>query len=159
MPTFLGVALVRFLEAELGRYVDMQYTAEMEDGLDRIAKGGGERDELLTELHAHLEERSNAIVENISSTRVRELKFDDLDDKVSLMIGRYGPYLVGEGYERNRNIPETIAPADLDTDLAIVLLEAANGEPYELKTGNKDEIWPIRRIPTVDVGEWREANC
>ena len=141
VPTFLGMAVVRFLEAELGRYVDMQYTAEMEDGLDRIAKGGVERDELLTELHAHLEERSNAIVENISSTRVRELKFDDLDDKISLMIGRYGPYLVGEGYERNRNIPETVAPADLDTDLAIVLLEAANGEPYELKTGNKDEIW------------------
>lgn len=140
VPTFLGMAVVSFLKAELARYVDMQYTAEMEDGLDRIAKGGAERDALLGDLYAHLEERSNAIVENISSTRVRELKFNDLDDKISLMIGRYGPYLVADGYEKNRNIPETIAPADLDTDLAFALLEAANGEPYELETGNKDEI-------------------
>jgi DNA topoisomerase I len=141
VPTFLGMAVVRFLEAELARYVDLQYTAGMEDGLDRIAKGGAERDELLTELYAHLEERSNAIVENIASARVRELKFDDFDDKISLMIGRYGPYLVAEEYEKNRNIPDTVAPADLDTDLAVSLLEAANGEPYQLGTESKDEIW------------------
>ena len=41
VPTFLGMAVVRFLEAQLARYVDVQYTAEMENGLDRIAKGGG----------------------------------------------------------------------------------------------------------------------
>jgi DNA topoisomerase-1 len=141
VPTFLGMAVVRFLKAELARYVDMQYTSEMEDGLDRIARGGAERDALLADLHAHLEERSNAIIENISTTRVRELKFDDLDDKISLMIGRYGAYLVSDAYEKNRNIPDTLAPADLDTDLALTLLEAANGESYQLETGNKDEIW------------------
>ena len=105
-----------------------------------MQRGGAERDELLANLHDHLSGRSEAIVENIAEARVRELQFDDLDGSLSLMIGRYGPYLVSEEYGRNRNIPDTIAPADLNTDMAHKLLEAANGENYQLKTQD-DEIW------------------
>ena len=39
MPSFLSFAVVNLLEKHFGRLVDYDFTARMEDDLDRIARG------------------------------------------------------------------------------------------------------------------------
>ena len=143
IPTFVGLGVVKFLGAQLDRYIDLQYTAAMEDHLDEIAVGKTDSQSFLSELHAHLAERSEVISGDIGAVRVVELAFDDLDDSIHVMLGKYGVYLVSENHEKNRNVPETVAPADLSTKLAIELLNAANGKPFQVERANEGggEIW------------------
>ena len=44
VPTFLAFAVTNLLEQHFGRLVDYEFTALMEDDLDRIAAGDEERD-------------------------------------------------------------------------------------------------------------------
>ena len=47
MPTFLAFAVVNLLEQHFGKLVDYDFTARMEDDLDRIAEGAEHRVEWL----------------------------------------------------------------------------------------------------------------
>jgi topoisomerase IA-like protein len=108
-----------------------------------IALGTKDSQILLTELYSNLSERSSAIVDDMDQVRVTELAFDDLDSSIRVMLGRYGVYLVSDKHEKNRNVPETIGPADLTSELANELLDAANGEAFEISSTNAsgDSIW------------------
>ena len=108
-----------------------------------IALGTKDSQILLTELYSNLSERSSAIVDDMDQVRVTELAFDDLDSSIRVMLGRYGVYLVSDKHEKNRNVPETIGPADLTSELANELLYAANGEAFEISSTNAsgDSIW------------------
>jgi len=141
IPTLVGMGLIRFLESELEQYIDLQFTARMEQDLDRVATGEAEATQLLEQLYHHLETRRKAILKDVEAARVLELPFDDLDPAVRVMLGRYGPYLVGDAYSRNRTVPAEVAPAELTSPLAAALLEGANGEPYTVDIGQGEEAW------------------
>ena len=50
VPSFLAFAVTKLLEQHFGRLVDYEFTARMEDDLDRIAAGEEERGDWLTPL-------------------------------------------------------------------------------------------------------------
>jgi DNA topoisomerase-1 len=141
IPTLVGMGLIRFLESELEQYIDLQYTARMEQDLDRVALGQEEARGVLERLYSHLKARREAILEDVAAVRVIEVPFDDLDPEVRVMLGRYGPYLVGDAYARNRSVPAEVAPAELTMSLATTLLDGANGEPYPVGIDPGNEAW------------------
>jgi|TARA_Y100000588_G_scaffold390953_1_gene498138 DNA topoisomerase-1 len=141
IPTLVGMGLIRFLESELAQYIDLQFTARMEQDLDRVATGEVEATRLLARLYEHLAVRREAILEDVDAVRVRQLPFDDLDPSVRVMLGRYGPYLEGEVHARNRAVPPEVAPAELTLPVATALLDGANGEPYAVDIGPGEVAW------------------
>ena len=126
VPTFTALAVIRLLEENFPKLMDLQFTAAMEQTLDDIAAGEAERLPYLKKFYCGnegLEEQVKAKEENIHPRDACTLKVDELD--AAIRVGRYGPYLEREvnGELETASLPSEIAPADVTQELAEKLFE------------------------------------
>ncbi|RGE19374.1 type I DNA topoisomerase [Leucobacter sp. wl10] len=141
VPSWIAFSVVRLLEQHFSELVDYDFTAEMENDLDRIAAGEEARGKWLGEFYfgndAHPGLRG--VVDNLGEIDARAINTIRIDDQISLRNGKYGPYLevfdekceVGEDgvlKPRSVNIPDGMAPDELTPERAH---ELADAEPAE----------------------------
>ena len=128
VPTFLAFAVTGLLEQHFGRLVDYDFTAQMEDDLDRIAAGerGAGRLAAPLLLRQRRRRRGPARARHRAPRRDRrargQLDPDSATAASSLRVGRYGPYL--ERGEERASVPEDMAPDELTVEKAEELLSA-----------------------------------
>jgi DNA topoisomerase I len=125
VPTFLAFAVVGLLEQHFGRLVDYEFTARMEDDLDRIAAGDEERVEWLRRFYfgagaddggAGLKE----LVSDLGGIDAREISSIEIGNGIVVRVGRYGAYLERDG--RRASVPPNIVPDELTVEKAEELL-------------------------------------
>jgi DNA topoisomerase-1 len=141
VPSFTAFAVTRLLRNHFGEYVDIGFTAEMEEILDKISNGEKDWLEFLAEFYRgdkkhkgleHLvEDKGNSI-----EYPIIELGRDPESNlPVRVRIGRYGPFLQlgdqNDGGPR-ASLPEDLAPADLTLEKAVALLKAKAQGPKSL---------------------------
>jgi DNA topoisomerase-1 len=127
VPSFLAFAVVTLLEEHFGRLVDYEFTARMEDDLDRIAAGDEARVAWLKRFYygdgdAGLKD----LVEDLGAIDAREVSSVDIGNGIVLRVGRYGPYLERDG--QRANVPEDIVPDELTVEKAEELLAQPSGD-------------------------------
>ena len=141
VPSFTAFAVTRLLRNHFGDYVDIAFTAEMEEILDKISNGEKNWLEFLAEFYRgdkkhrgleHLVEDKGQAIEY----PIIELGRDPESNlPVRVRIGRYGPFLQlgdqNDGGPR-ASLPEDMAPADLTIEKAIALLKAKAQGPKSL---------------------------
>ena len=124
VPTFLAFAVTRLLEQHYGRLVDYDFTARMEDDLDRIAAGDEERVAWLTRFYKGedgdpgLRQLVTEHLDEIDARAVNSIEIPRSD--IVVRVGRYGPYL--ERGEQRASIPVELAPDELTAERAEELL-------------------------------------
>jgi DNA topoisomerase-1 len=133
VPTFLAFAVTQLLEEHYSRLVDYNFTARMEDDLDRIAAGEEERVAWLTKfyrgengapgLHSMVTEQ----LDEIDARAVNSIELPRSD--IVVRVGRYGPYL--ERGDERASLPPDVVPDELTPERAEELL-AKPGEGREL---------------------------
>ena len=134
IPSFLAFAVVTLLEGHFGQLVDYEFTAQMEDVLDEIARGEAERVPWLRRFYfgsdgdgAGHERGLKSLVGDISDIDAREVSsFPLAGTDIVVRVGRYGPYLERDG--QRVNVPEDIAPDELTPEKAEELLNKPNGD-------------------------------
>ncbi|MDQ1487201.1 MAG: topoisomerase [Actinomycetota bacterium] len=156
VPTFLAFAVVQLLERHFGDLVDYDFTAEMEEDLDRIADGETARTEWLTRFYfgAPLDDPgqggsagSPSPVKNgpgpgkngpgpglkaMVSDRLAEIDARDVssfplgDSGIVVRVGRYGTYLERDG--QRANVPDGVAPDEVTQEYAQALLDKPSGD-------------------------------
>jgi DNA topoisomerase-1 len=132
VPTFLAFSVTGLLEQHFTKLIDYEFTASMEEDLDRIANGETERVAWLTnffygsENNPGLEDLS-ADLGAIDAQAINTMK---MGEDIEIRVGRFGAYLQqGQGEERKfANIPEEMAPDELTLAKAIELLAKPSGE-------------------------------
>ncbi|MFL5942429.1 MAG: type I DNA topoisomerase [Gaiellaceae bacterium] len=127
VPAFLAFSVVGLLEKHFGRLVDYDFTASMEDDLDRIAAGDEHRVEWLGRFYfgdggGGLQE----LVSDLEAIDAREINSLEIGDGIVLRVGRYGPYL--ERGEQRASVPEELAPDELTIEKAEELLAQPSGD-------------------------------
>jgi DNA topoisomerase I len=133
VPSFLAFAVVALLERHFTQLVDYDFTARMEDDLDRIAGGDAKRVEWLRRFYFGSdgdEGLHDLVTHQLGSIDAREINTIEIGDGIALRIGRYGPYL--ERGEERVSVPEDIAPDELTIERANELLQRAGGDEREL---------------------------
>ncbi|WP_232835366.1 type I DNA topoisomerase [Actinocorallia populi] len=127
VPAFLAFAVVQLLEQHFGNLVDYDFTAQMEESLDAIARGETERVPWLTSFY-HGEHGLKELVSDIGGIDAKEVSSFPVKDDPGTMIrvGRYGPYLDRDG--QRCNIPEELAPDELDKAKADELFAQPSGD-------------------------------
>jgi DNA topoisomerase-1 len=135
VPTFTAYAVTKLLEAHFEHYVDIAFTALLEQDLDEIAAGEMAWKELLELFYFGDGEEERGLEGQIAEQEplieypaIEIGLHPESGEKVIVRIGRYGPYLQqrSNGDERiSASIPEDIAPADLTLEEAVSLLEKA----------------------------------
>ena len=151
IPSWLAFAVTRLLETKFPKYVDYQFTADMENGLDQIAHGNETGREWLTQFYfgsgadsarsadeAH--EGLQRQVAQLGEIDAREINTIPIGDGIHVRVGRYGPYLEdtkdldAEGNPKRASIPDTIAPDELTVGEARKLIASNAGGPRVLGT-------------------------
>jgi DNA topoisomerase-1 len=130
VPTFLAFAVTQLLEEHFERLVDYDFTARMEDDLDRIAAGDERRVEWLERfyfgdrgepgLHALVTDQ----LDEIDARAVNSIPIPG--SGVVIRVGRYGPYL--ERGEARASIPDDLAPDELTATVAEEILARPSGD-------------------------------
>jgi len=129
VPAFLAFAVVELLERHFTRLVDYDFTARMEDDLDRIADGDEERVEWLGRFYFGAdgdEGLRDLVTHQLGEIDARDINTIEIGDGIQLRIGRYGPFLELEG--ERVSVPEDIAPDELTVEKARELLASAGGD-------------------------------
>ncbi|GGJ42736.1 type I DNA topoisomerase [Streptomyces brasiliensis] len=148
VPSFLSFAVVNLLEKHFGRLVDYDFTAKMEDDLDRIARGEAQAVPWLKRFYFGEGEATGAaeagngdgdhlgglkeLVTDLGAIDAREVSSFPVGNDIVLRVGRYGPYIErGEKdteQHQRADIPDDLAPDELSVDLAEELLAEPSGE-------------------------------
>jgi DNA topoisomerase I len=129
VPSFLAFAVVNLLEKHFGHLVDYDFTANMEDGLDHIARGEAERVRWLHRFYfgENGDEGLKELVSDLGDIDAKEVSsFPIAGSDIVIRVGRYGPYLDRDG--ERVNIPEDIAPDELTKDKAEELFAQPSGD-------------------------------
>ena len=149
IPSWLAFSVVKLLETKFPRYVDYEFTADMESGLDQIASGQETGRNWLTrfyfgsgegaaqsadEAHAGLQQQ----VAQLGEIDAREINTIEIGDGLHVRVGRYGPYLEDmnhlddEGNPKRASLPDTLAPDELTVEVGHDLIKNHSGGPRAL---------------------------
>ena len=156
IPSWLAFAVIKLLESNFPTYVDYAFTADMENGLDRIAHGEEAGKDWLYKFYFGDDEAAagdSAVagdfamreglqkqVDQLGEIDAREINTIDIGGGLHVRVGRYGPYLEDtknldeEGNARRASIPSTLAPDELSEQVARDLIENNSDGPRVLGT-------------------------
>jgi DNA topoisomerase-1 len=124
VPTFVAFAVVNLLEQHFGQLVDFDFTARMEDDLDRIAAGDEERVDWLRRFYfgdgadPGLHHLVTDHLDEIDARAVNSIAIPGTE--AVIRVGRYGPYV--ERGEQRASLPDDLAPDELTAEKAEELL-------------------------------------
>jgi len=132
VPTFLAFSVTGLLEQHFGKLVDYEFTASMEEDLDRIANGEEDRITWLTKFFFGTEGNPGleALAADLGAIDAQQINTMKMGEDIEIRVGRFGAYIQkGIGDDRKfANIPETMAPDELTLQVAIDLLAQPSGE-------------------------------
>jgi DNA topoisomerase-1 len=147
VPTFLAFAVVQLLERHFSDLVDYDFTAEMEEDLDRIADGETARTAWLTQFyfggpidgngqpittptpdgHGPASGLKAMVHDRLGEIDARDVSsFPLADSGIVVRVGRYGTYLERDG--QRANVPDAMAPDELTVEYAEELLAKPSGD-------------------------------
>ena len=133
VPNWIAFSVVRLLEDYFGDLVEYDFTAEMEDDLDRIADGKADRVDWLTSFYFGSDKHRGLrqVIDNLGEIDAKSINSLPIDDEITLRIGKYGPYLEvvdpdadPDAPPRRVNIPPDLAPDELTPAKARELMNA-----------------------------------
>ena len=159
VPTFLAFAVTQLLERHFDQLVDYDFTARLEDDLDRIAAGGEERVDVAATvlLRRRGDPGLQALVtdhlEGIDAREVNSIEIPGSD--IVARVGRYGPYL--ERGESRASLPEDLAPDELTAGARGGAARAAGGRGSVARDASGDG--PRDRRPRRPVRPVRDGGA
>jgi DNA topoisomerase-1 len=131
VPSFTAFATVRLLESQFADLVDYEFTARMEDDLDRIATGDQETLPYLSDFyfgdgHRGLVDLVSRSLAEADPREINAVPLGDEEGALVVRVGRYGPYLEAGG--ARVSVPEDLAPDELTAEKAASLLQEPDAD-------------------------------
>lgn len=168
IPTFTAFAVTELLEKNLGDLVDSDFTSEMEDKLDKIARGELDTVSYLSSYYngdSGLKNKVDVQEEKIDPKEAKhlELPLKDLED-IEVFVGRFGPYIKKKknGEELTTSIPASWKPSDITVEKLEELMKAEEEGPKSIgdhpESGEPVFVLNGRYGPYVQVGEVTDDN-
>jgi DNA topoisomerase-1 len=171
VPSFTAFAVTKLLRDHFGDYVDVGFTARMEESLDEISNGERDRTEFIRSFYLGDDHRPGLETEaNEGASRADYPVVDvgtdpESGQPIRVRIGRFGPFLqVGEGGPGNTaSLPDDVAPADLDVAQAMsrVRAKAAGPRVVGVDPATKQTVYAMhgRFGAYVQLGETPEKGA
>ncbi|MBT3250663.1 MAG: type I DNA topoisomerase [Candidatus Marinimicrobia bacterium] len=132
IPTFTAYAVVQFLERYFTDLVDLEFTARLEDQLDKISRSEMDASEFLSQYyfggdgHPGLKAELELDFDKDVSRQILSLKDPD-GNEILLKIGRYGLYLQSNG--ENLTLEDDFVPGDLTPQSISEMFKKKNTAP------------------------------
>jgi len=144
-PTDIGRIVNRFLTDYFTRYVDYEFTADMENELDCISRGEHDWVPLLKKFWSPFKETVDHVEENISRADVAQSRHIGTDTEtgkpVSVRMGPYGPFVqIGDKDDEEKPRFASLRPGQKMADITM------------------DDVYFLLQLPR-DLGETDEGEA
>ena len=164
VPSWLAFAMIGCWRSTSAQLVDYDFTARMEEDLDRIADGAGQPGRLAAAVLLRRRRRRPAACtswcRDLGDIDAREVNSFPIGDDIVLRVGRYGPYVErgpdNAASSQRAYVPEDLAPDELTVEKAEELLAAPSGD-RDLGT-NPEPGWRSSRR-TAGTGRTSPRCC
>ena len=169
VPSFTAFAVTKLLREHFGDFVDVGFTAEMEEDLDKISRGERNWLHFIREFYLG-DKKHRGLLPAVEKDEdinypILDLGTDPVSaDPVRVRIGRFGPFVqVGEGGPgRTASLPPDMPPADLSVEKALEFVRAKAEGPRVLgsdpDTGLNIYVMVGRYGAYVQLGETPEGK-
>ncbi len=165
VPTFTAMAVTRLLEDFFPGLVNLQFTAEMEQWLDDISNGTGDRSAYLKKFYSGKEGLDQQVKDKEGSIDPRAactLQIDGLNSTVR--VGKFGPYLERTAGDETQtaSLPNEINPDEITNELAEEMFRRKLQGPQSLGDHPEDGVPIFVKVgpfgPYLQLGEPTEDN-
>lgn len=161
IPTFTALIVSKLLSNYFPEYVDLKFTAGMEENLDEIAEGNLDWVAYLKSIYmgkAGLRSQVEKQEKIIDADEARSMKVQGLE-MLSFRVGRYGAYVCRKNgkEEQCASLPESRPPSEITEEFANELIDqkinGADALGKDPKTGMPIYVLTGRYGPYVQLGD------
>ncbi|MFC1630155.1 type I DNA topoisomerase [Patescibacteria group bacterium] len=154
-PTEIGTVVNDLLVEHFPRIIDMKFTADMEDNLDKIAEGKEERINVLKEFYGPFEKNLKAKYDQVAKSDIAEQETDkicpDCGSPLLLKLGRFGKFYACKGFPKCKHTESLPKPT-----LGVKCPKCKKGELTEKRTKKKRVFYGCNKYPKCDFALWQK---
>jgi len=154
-PTELGIIVVELLKKHFPKIIDVEFTASMEESLDRIAEGELEWVKLLEAFYTPFMVDLEKAEKEIGQIQVEDEVTDEICEqcgrKMVKKFGRYGKFLACPGFPECRNTKPLLEPTGVSCPRCDGMLVVRRS-----KKGRK--FFGCDRYPQCDFVTWNQPS-
>ncbi|MGD9677103.1 MAG: type I DNA topoisomerase [Vulcanibacillus sp.] len=146
MPTELGRLVIELIEEFFSEFIKVEFTAEMEDNLDKIEEGELKWVKVLSDFYTDFDKSLKIAELEMKEIEIQDEISDEICEKCGrhlvYKLGRYGKFLACSGFPDCRNTKPILKTID-------VKCPKCNGEIVERK-GKKKYFYGCNNYPECD---------
>ncbi len=146
LPTELGKLVIEMIEEFFSKFIKVEFTAEMEDNLDKVEEGELNWIDVLDEFYMDFEKSFKIAEEEMKDVEIQDEISDETCEKCGkhmvYKLGRYGKFLACSGFPECRNTKPILNMID-------VKCPKCDGEIVERK-GKKKTFYGCKNYPECD---------
>jgi len=166
-PTEIGELVNKVLTEHFPEIVDVDFTAKMEDGLDKIAEGKEKWQDLVSAFYGSFTKNLNEKYREVSKRELTEEKTDIKCDvcgrEMIIKTGRFGRFLACTGFPECKNTkPLNQQPKEAPKAIGLKCPKCAQGEIVERRVSRgraRGKIfWGCSRYPECDYATWENPT-
>ncbi|MFS8541598.1 MAG: topoisomerase DNA-binding C4 zinc finger domain-containing protein, partial [Tissierellales bacterium] len=152
-PTELGILVNDLLEEYFNDIVDVKFTADLEEKLDKIAEGDFSWQSVVENFYEHFEKVLKKAEEEITEIKIEDEVTDVVCEKCGRKMvikhGRYGKFLACPGYPECKNTKPI-------QDKIGVKCPNCGGDIIKLKSGKGKIFFGCNNYPKCNFMTWDE---
>lgn len=156
-PSDLGVAVNDLLAEHFPSIIDTEFTANLEQDLDRVAEGMAEWDKVVHDFYRPFEERLEAAMQNAETVSVPDEESDEQCPQCGRNLvyksGRYGRFLACPGF------PECRFAKPLVEELDVACPECGTGKVVKRRSKRGRTFYACSRYPDCHFTSWSEPTA
>lgn len=157
IPTELGEVITNLMKERFPKIVNVKFTAQMEENLDKVENGTEQWVELLDEFYGDFEKTLKKAKEEMEGVKLK-LKEDETDiicekcgRNMVVKVGRYGKFIACPGYPECKNIKKFVEKTG-------VSCPKCGGDVIVKHTKTKRVFYGCSNYPECDFVSWNEPT-
>jgi DNA topoisomerase-1 len=157
-PTAVGDTVTAFLEKNFTEIMDYDFTAEMEEDLDRISRGEKDWKKVLKTFYTPFKKQVLAVEKNAERSKVPVETTDERcpDCKQGMLVirsGRFGKFLSCERF------PECKYTASFTKKLENFACPNCGGDVVMKRTRKGRNFWGCSNYPKCEYASWKDPSA
>ena len=154
-PTELGIIVTNILEENFQKFIDVDFTAQMEHQLDNIEEGNIEWKSVVAEAYAPLKEAIETAIANVEKVNMDEETDEVCEQCGSNMVikyGRFGKFMACKNY------PECKNTKPLVNKIGVKCPTCQDGEIILRKSKKGKAFYGCSNYPNCDFVSWNKPT-
>lgn len=157
VPTELGEVLTKLMKERFPKIVNVKFTAQMEESLDKVENGEEEWVKVLDDFYEDFDKTLKKAKTEMEGVKLK-LKEDETDiicekcgRKMVVKVGRYGKFIACPGYPECKNIKKYVEKTG-------VTCPKCGGDVIVKHTKTKRVFYGCSNYPECDFVSWNEPT-